>query len=236
MSQTIRREKDSTLKPGRPGQRQQERINRKERRKRRIRMWTTSIVAVVLIVMGIVGLVQYQQYNNQLTATANKNATATADAKSTAEVHATATGIAHAVQTATNGSPTPTAGPDKPPSVDMSKVVKTSTGLQYVDVKTGSGKEVTKGSTVKVEYTGWLESNGKKFDSSYDRKGELFELQNVGNAQVIAGWNEGLIGMKEGGTRRLIIPADLAYGKEGSGDVIPPNSAVIFDVTVVTVS
>ncbi|GHO45683.1 FKBP-type peptidyl-prolyl cis-trans isomerase [Ktedonospora formicarum] len=236
MSQTIRSEKDPSPKQGRPGQRQQERINRKERRKRRARTWTVSIVAVVLIALGVWGIVQYQQYNNQLALAASKSATATADAKGTAEVKATATGIANAVQTATGGSPTPSAGPDKPPVVDTSKTVKTKSGLQYIDVKTGNGKEVTKGSTVKVEYTGWLESNGKKFDSSYDRKGELFELANVGNASVIPGWNEGLIGMKAGGTRRLIIPPDLGYGKEGSGDVIPPNSTIVFDVTVVTVS
>lgn len=232
MSQTIRRENNQT--PGRPGQRQQERLYRKERRRRRIRIWTSAIVAVALIIIGIFGVVQYQQYNNQLVATANKNATATANAKSTADVHATATGVANAVLTATGGSPTPSAGPSTPPPADTSKIVKLPDGLQYIDITTGSGKEVTKGSNVNVEYTGWLEKDGKKFDSSYDRKGELFNLQNVGQAQVIQGWNEGLIGMKAGGTRRLIIPANLAYGAQGSGP-IPANATIIFDVTVVTV-
>lgn len=233
MSQTIRRENNPTS--GRPGQRQQERLYRRERRRRRIRIWTSAIVAVALIVIGVFGVLQYQQYNNQLIATANKNATVTANAKSTASVHATATGVANAVLTATGGSPTPSAGPNTPPPADDSKIVKLPDGLQYIDVKTGEGKEVAKGSTVNVEYTGWLQKDGKKFDSSYDRKGEPFNLQNVGQAQVIQGWNEGLIGMKAGGTRRLIIPPSLAYGAQGSGP-IPANATIIFDVTVVTVS
>jgi FKBP-type peptidyl-prolyl cis-trans isomerase len=85
-----------------------------------------------------------------------------------------------------------------------------------------------------VQYTGWLASNGQKFDSSYDHGGQPFALT-LGQHQVIPGWEEGLIGMKPGGTRRILIPPALGYGAQGSPPAIPANSTLIFDVTMVSV-
>src|ERR1700736_4857053 len=97
---------------------------------------------------------------------------------------------------------------------------KTPDGLQYWDIKVGTGATAQKGQTVKVHYTGWL-TNGKKFDSSVDR-GEPFAF-NLGAGQVIKGWDEGVAGMKVGGKRQLRIPPELGYGSRGAGGVIPPN-------------
>src|SRR5262249_44895599 len=90
---------------------------------------------------------------------------------------------------------------------------------------------VEQGQTLNVNYTGWLQSNGQKFDSSYDRNQSLSLV--LGRGQVIKGWEEGLSTMKVGGTRRLIIPPELAYGPTGQGALIPPNSTLIFDVQIV---
>jgi peptidylprolyl isomerase len=85
-----------------------------------------------------------------------------------------------------------------------------------------------------VIYHGWLQSTGKLFDSSY-LHGLTYQVQNIGQAQVISGWNIGLIGMKVGGTRRLIIPPSLGYGAQGSPPTIPANATLIFDITLVSI-
>jgi peptidylprolyl isomerase len=111
------------------------------------------------------------------------------------------------------------------------KMTKTESGLQYRDVKEGTGEKITKGQTAVVHYTGWLwvdDAKGKKFDSSKDR-GQPFDFV-VGNGDVIKGWDEGVAGMKVGGTRELIIPPDLGYGRRGAGGVIPPNATLFFEV------
>ena len=107
----------------------------------------------------------------------------------------------------------------------------TASGLQFEDTIAGSGAEATPGRTVTVHYTGWLYDNGvqgEKFDSSKDR-GEPFMFP-LGDGMVIKGWDEGVQGMKEGGTRTLIIPANLGYGARGAGGVIPPNATLKFEV------
>ncbi len=129
-------------------------------------------------------------------------------------------------------TPTPSAGPATPPPV-TGPVQHLPGGLEYIDIKTGTGAVVKDGSSINVQYTGWLQSNGKKFDSSYDHGGQPFSVT-VGQGQVIKGWDEGLVGMRVGGTRRLIIPPSLGYGAAGSPPVIPANATLIFDVTVVS--
>ena len=110
--------------------------------------------------------------------------------------------------------------------------VTTASGLKYVEIAEGTGETPTKGQTVSVHYTGTLES-GKKFDSSRDRN-QPFEFQ-IGEGQVIKGWDEGLSTMKPGGRRKLIIPADLGYGARGAGGAIPPNATLIFDVELLKI-
>jgi peptidylprolyl isomerase len=108
------------------------------------------------------------------------------------------------------------------------KEITTASGLKYVDIKVGTGASPKKGDMVSVHYTGWL-TNGKKFDSSVDR-GQPFEF-GIGLGQVIQGWDEGVMSMKVGGKRKLIIPAELAYGNRAvGGGLIPPNSTLIFEV------
>jgi peptidylprolyl isomerase len=113
------------------------------------------------------------------------------------------------------------------------KTVTTASGLKYTDVKVGSGPSPVKGKQVKVHYTGTLE-NGKKFDSSVDRNEPFSFLIGVG--QVIPGWDEGVMGMKVGGKRKLIIPAKLGYGAAGAGGIIPPNATLLFDVELLDVA
>jgi FKBP-type peptidyl-prolyl cis-trans isomerase FkpA len=113
----------------------------------------------------------------------------------------------------------------------------TSTGLQYEDTLEGSGPIATKGQTVTVHYTGWLYNNGTqgaKFDSSKDRNDPF--VFRLGAGMVIKGWDEGVAGMKVGGTRTLVIPSELGYGARGAGGVIPPNATLKFDVELLGVS
>jgi FKBP-type peptidyl-prolyl cis-trans isomerase FkpA len=117
----------------------------------------------------------------------------------------------------------------------MSKI----TSLQIIDGKVGSGAAATAGKEVTVHYTGWLHDDqsadhqGKKFDSSRDR-GEPFVFR-LGAGMVIRGWDQGVAGMKVGGTRTLVIPSELGYGTRGSGGVIPPNATLVFDVELIDV-
>lgn len=111
-------------------------------------------------------------------------------------------------------------------------MITTNSGLKYIDQKVGTGPSPSVGKTVRVHYTGKL-ANGQKFDSSVDR-GEPFEFQ-IGVGQVIKGWDEGVMSMKVGGKRTLIIPASLGYGARGAGGVIPPNAELHFEVELLGV-
>lgn len=112
------------------------------------------------------------------------------------------------------------------------KIVTTASGLKYEDVKVGDGAEAVAGKTVTVHYVGTL-TDGKKFDSSKDRDQPfIFPL---GAGRVIKGWDEGVAGMKVGGTRKLIIPPELGYGKQGAGGVIGPDATLLFTVELLDV-
>ena len=116
------------------------------------------------------------------------------------------------------------------------QVIEMPNELKYTDTKTGDGAAATPGNKVSVHYTGWLYNNGAKgakFDSSVDR-GQPFQFT-LGAHQVIAGWDEGVAGMKVGGKRTLIIPPELGYGARGAGGVIPPNATLMFDVELLGV-
>jgi peptidylprolyl isomerase len=127
---------------------------------------------------------------------------------------------------------TPLLVPDRePPEKKENKMVTTNTGLQYLDVKVGAGNEAKAGDTIVAHYVGTFK-DGKKFDSSRDRN-QPFSFQ-LGKGQVIKGWDEGVAGMKEGGTRKLIIPPQLGYGPNGRGG-IPPNSELHFEVELLKV-
>ena len=104
--------------------------------------------------------------------------------------------------------------------------------LQITDVVVGSGRETVRGALVLAHYTGTLE-DGTKFDSSHDR-GKPFQFV-FGTGRVIKGWDQGLIGMKEGGKRKLFVPADLAYGERQVGDKITPFSNLIFEIELLEV-
>ena len=106
-------------------------------------------------------------------------------------------------------------------------MVKTSSGLQYADLVVGSGREAHAGETATVHYTGTL-VDGTEFDSSKDRN-KPFSFR-LGAGHVIKGWDEGVEGMKIGGTRKLVIPPELGYGARGAGSTIPPNATLIFQV------
>ena len=106
--------------------------------------------------------------------------------------------------------------------------------FKQIDTVVGDGTEATVGKEVDVHYTGWLfdenapDHKGQKFDSSLDR-GQLFSFP-LGAGHVIKGWDQGVAGMKIGGKRTLIIPAEMGYGARGAGGVIPPNATLVFDV------
>ena len=112
------------------------------------------------------------------------------------------------------------------------KADKAAATVKIEDLKVGAGRAAQSGDTVSVHYTGWLQ-DGTKFDSSRDR-GTPFEFV-LGRGDVIPGWDQGLVGMKVGGVRRLTIPPNLAYGAAGAGGVIPPNANLTFEVELLDI-
>lgn len=115
--------------------------------------------------------------------------------------------------------------------VDLAAMRVTDNGLYIQDVREGTGAELSAGQTAVVHYTGWLAA-GTEFDTSRD--GEPFEVV-IGEGRVIDGWDQGLVGMKVGGERRLVIPPVLAYGNGGAAGVIPPGATLVFDIELVDV-
>ncbi len=109
--------------------------------------------------------------------------------------------------------------------------------FQKIDTTVGTGPEAIVGNTVNVHYTGWMydenatDNKGRKFDSSRDRDSHFSFL--LGSGRVIKGWDQGVLGMKVGGHRTLIIPPSMGYGTQGAGNIIPPNATLIFDVELI---
>ena len=124
-------------------------------------------------------------------------------------------------------------------SMAIPAVAQTPKGPTVIEHKIGAGAEAVAGKNVTVHYTGWLfdaaapEKKGKKFDSSRDR-GDPFVFP-LGAGRVIAGWDQGVAGMKVGGSRTLIVPPELGYGARGAGGAIPPNATLVFDVELLGV-
>lgn len=121
---------------------------------------------------------------------------------------------------------------DKKQMINEANVITTDSGLKYIDTQEGTGASPVAGKVVVVHYTGTLE-NGTKFDSSVDR-GQPFKFP-IGQGVVIKGWDEGVMSMKVGGKRKLIIPANLGYGAREIPGVIPANSTLIFDVELIAI-
>jgi hypothetical protein len=116
--------------------------------------------------------------------------------------------------------------------VDLARMDVRPGGLHIHDIVVGTGDPAEPGQIVVVHYTGWL-PDGTEFDSSRNR-GQPFEVM-IGTGNVIAGWDEGIPGMRPGGRRQLVIPPDMAYGATGAGGVIPPNATLVFDVELLEV-
>src|ERR1019366_1880592 len=129
-------------------------------------------------------------------------------------------------------SPPPIGAPIQPITAAPTQPGATVTELKKEDTKVGTGAEAVTGKSVSVHYTGWL-TDGTKFDSSKDR-GQPFSFQ-LGAGQVIKGWDQGVVGMKVGGIRKLTIPPELGYGARGAGGVIPPNATLVFEVELLGV-
>jgi cytoskeletal protein RodZ len=235
MTQAVNNKPDNTLpqQKRKPGQRQQERIMRLERKRRQQRIWLSVLAIVIILAIAGVTFWQYQR----ITAQQQQLAASSASKKTTHAVTATTTTqIGPNCSVASSVPPiyqsTPTAGPASPPQV-MGTPATNSNGLQCIDIKVGVGQPAYANSPVEVQYTGWIAATGKKFDSSYDRN-QPFQVT-LGQGQVIPGWDQGIVGMKHGGIRRLIIPASLAYGATGRPPTIPANATLIFDITMVSV-
>ncbi len=234
MTQTVNGNNNvgNSQKLRKPGQRQQDRLQRQARRRRRQRIWLSSIVSVAIIVLAVAGIIEYQNYST--VQQAKQLVSANAAATRTASLHATATAAAmNACLSKLTLPPTAIAGPVKPPTLTEAPVTLAD-GLQYIDVQKGCGLAAKSGSSTSLEYTGWLQSSGKKFDSSYDRSGSPLSFV-LGQGQVIKGFDEGMLGMQQGGIRRIIIPAALAYGTAGSPPTIPANAVLIFDIQMLSV-
>jgi len=117
-------------------------------------------------------------------------------------------------------------GPGNTNGTNSARETVTPSGVKYVDLRIGQGEEAASGKIVEVHYVGWLE-DGTKFDSSRDHNRPLTFRLGAGDA--LKGWDEGLAGMKVGGKRRLTIPPELGFGKQGVGSVVPPNSVLFYE-------
>ncbi len=215
---------------------------RAQRRAARAARLRNQRIIVAVIAILVIAFLAYVAYSSISQSNATRQA-ASASTSTAAALNAAATGTALVQSTSTVATATAASaalGPamdsavkNAPGTASTAQVVTTPDGLRYQDVTVGTGTEVKAGSTATVNYTGWL-TNGTKFDSSLNSGRTPFDVQNVGSANVIQGWNEGLIGMKVGGKRKLFIPPDLGYGAQANGS-IPANSILIFEIDLLSV-
>lgn len=131
------------------------------------------------------------------------------------------------------GGPSPSPGSQACSDLQGHTALRFPDGLQVVDLNVGTGPAAVSGDTVSIKYTGYLKSNCSVFDATSQHGGTPFKVQ-IGSGNVIKGWDEGVPGMKVGGTRKLIIPAALGYGAQGSPPAIPPNATLVFDLELVS--
>lgn len=128
----------------------------------------------------------------------------------------------------------PLAEPDKvQPQAAAAREVVTASGLRYIDLKVGQGEVAVPGKIVEVQYTGWLQEGGARFDACRD-SAEPFTFR-LGAGDAIKGWDQGLVGMKVGGKRKLVIPPELGFGKQGVGGVVPPNAVLVYEFELLAV-
>lgn len=191
-------------------------------RRRRQQIFGLSVAGLVILVIAFVAIRQVTINRQEQRAAAE---TQTVVEATLTVIAATDTALA---KTPPTPSPTPLPLPTDDPNLET---VTTASGLQYQDIVVGSGAEAQDGNTVVVDYSGWL-TDGKLFDSSHNR-GEPFSFT-LGTGNVIKGWDEGVKGMKIGGTRKLIIPPDLGYGESGQGS-IPPSATLIFIIDLLEI-
>jgi FKBP-type peptidyl-prolyl cis-trans isomerase len=190
-----------------------------------------SKLALGIAILALAVSTAFAQDSTTHTTPPTTSATKLATTSSSTTVHHTATTAATGTGTAKKRTPMTHADPDAPTPVTGAGIT-TPTGLQYWDIKTGTGAIAAAGQKVEVQYTGWL-TDGHKFDSSRNT-GRNFSFM-LGQGQVIKGWDEGVAGMKVGGKRQLRIPPALAYGDRGFPGAIPAGSTLIFDVELMGV-
>jgi hypothetical protein len=193
-----------------------------ERRRRAATNWTIFGILVAIVVVSV--LVVNHPWTSLLSSKSAKTASSCP------------------APTATAIGPVPAITPPASPPTVTGTTKTLGDGLQEITVQPGCGQVVQTGQTVIVEYSGWVQSTGKLFDSSFqhqptDCSGTVANTCGfpLSQGSVIQGWVEGVAGMKVGETRRLIIPPSLAYGAQGSPPAVPPNATLIFDITVVGV-
>lgn len=214
--------------PGKNTLREQRRHKRAERQRRTRQIIGGIILFFFLFISIIIFTNWFRNYQTQKIANAtatvqvatNAVYTATAVVQQTANAYAQATlqAIASMVKPMTfTGVPTDT--------------VKLDSGLQYKDIVVGTGQETKTGNLVSVHYTGWL-TDGTKFDSSVDR-GQPFDFS-IGAGNVIKGWDDGVVGMRIGGSRILVIPPNMAYGPQEQGS-IPANATLVFEIVLLNI-
>jgi peptidylprolyl isomerase len=199
----------------------------------KVMLFRTGLVSLCCLMVACTPESKVSETNTTTATTTSATVTATPTSTATETATPTSTVTTTAIPTSTvttTAIPTPTVT-TTPPAGDK-KLVTTPSGLKYTELKVGTGATPKKGQSVIVHYVGTLE-NGTKFDSSRDRN-EPFGFV-LGAGKVIKGWDEGLSTMKVGGRRQLIIPAQLGYGEQGAGSVIPPNATLIFDVELLGV-